>query len=97
MMEFIENNNLDVIHIAVDGVVSANPAMIVEDKVLGEWELSNISPCICSGTGNVALEGNPNGNDFSLTYHKVKELIDFKLINYIINLLKKKVFFYILF
>lgn len=76
IMDFIENNNLNVIHIAVDGVVSANPAMIIEDKVLGEWELSNISPCICSGTGNVALEGNPNGNDFSLTYHKVKELIE---------------------
>jgi len=75
IMEFIEANNLDVIHIAVDGVVSANPAMI-GDKRLGEWELSDISSCICSGTGNVALTGNANGNDFSLSYYKVKELIE---------------------
>ncbi len=74
---FIKVNNLeeDVIHIAVDGVVSASPAQIGE-KGLGKWELTNISPCICTGTGNVAINGKDNGNDFSLSYEKVKNLIN---------------------
>ncbi len=75
--EFVMRNKLDVIHVAVDGVTSASPAEL-GDNGLGKWKLSNISPCICAGTGNIALVNN-NGNghkDFSLTYDKVRKLIE---------------------
>jgi len=75
IMRFIDNNKLDPIHIAVDGVISSNPAILGE-KRLGGWELSDISPCICTGTGSVAINSNANGNDFSLSYYKVRKLIE---------------------
>lgn len=73
--EFVLRNKIAPIHIAVDGVISPTPILLGE-RGLGKWELNNISPCICSGTGAVALNGNGNGNDFSLTYDKVRELIE---------------------
>lgn len=72
--EFAMRNKLDVIHVAVDGVVSATPATLGEEG-FGKWRLANVSKCICTGTGNVALNNNGHG-DFSLTYDKVKELIE---------------------
>lgn len=72
---FIIRNKLIPIHIAVDGVVSANPAILGEEG-MGKWKLTNISPCICCGTGNVAMRNNNGNGDFSLTYDKIKRIIE---------------------
>ena len=71
--EFVVKNKLDVVHIAVDGVVSSNEAK-VESNGIGSWRLSNTSPCICAGTGSVALMDDITG-DFHLSYLRLEELI----------------------
>ncbi len=67
--------NAKPIHVAVDGVILDRPFPQLECDHIGTWKLNNISPCICTGTGNVALIDNGVG-DFHLHYNWLKDAID---------------------
>ncbi len=71
----LRNRVLDsLVHIAVDGVVLSKPVILPENG-MGNWKLNNISPCICVGTGQIALRDNGKG-DFHLQYDWLKEAIE---------------------
>lgn len=71
---FVLENDIDPIHIAVDGVVS--PKIVkFEERKFGGWELSKESPCICAGTGMIAMRDDGVG-EFHLKYDWLKEQIE---------------------
>lgn len=74
--DFVLRNRLekDLVHIAVDNTILTKPAEIAEDGI-GKWELADISPCICAGTGAIALRDEGVG-DFHLKYDWLKEQIE---------------------
>ena len=74
--DFVLRNKIDPIHIAVDGVVSPVPVELTGEGI-GSWKLSNVSPCICVGTGLAALRDNGVG-EFHLKYDWLKEQIENK-------------------
>lgn len=64
------------IHLAVDNFIVDNPVAVNQLKIgMGEWELNDISPCICAGTGAVATREIGSG-DFHLTYDWFKQMIE---------------------
>jgi len=72
--KFVIENKINPIHITVDGVVATEPVMLGENG-LGKWKLSNVTPCICAGTGAIALRDEGKG-DFHLKYDWLKEQIE---------------------
>lgn len=72
--EFIITNAIKPIHIAVDNVITTGIVPTAEQG-LGKWELRLTSPCICAGTGMIALRDNGVG-EFHLKYDWLKEQIE---------------------
>lgn len=75
--DFILRHNKvkDLVHIAVDNAILSSPIETELEKNIGEWELSTISPCICTGTGAVAIRDDGVG-EFHLKYDWMKEQIE---------------------
>lgn len=69
--EFCLQNNIVPIHIAVDGVVLDKETPTAYGKEMGEWKLSAVTPCICIGSGIIALKEKYGGLDFSLDFTKI--------------------------
>ena len=72
--DFVLRNGIEPIHIAVDNVISPKEVE-VKEKGIGSWELNAISPCICAGTGAVAIRDDGQG-DFHLKYDWLREQIE---------------------
>ena len=72
--DFVLRNKISVIHIAVDNVITPEPVVLGESG-LGEWKLNTISPCLCAGTGAVAIRDEGIG-DFHLKYDWLREQIE---------------------
>jgi len=64
----------DIIHVAVDGVVMNRPVELGEQGI-GKWGLNSISPCLCAGTGAIALRDKGVG-DFHLKYDWLRDQIE---------------------
>jgi len=75
--EFVLKNKSEPIHIAVDGVILTEPAYLGSNEPkLGSWELVAAEPCICAGTGVVAIKGKKRSADFSMDYDQLVEQIE---------------------
>lgn len=74
--EFVLQNKVQPIHIAVDGVLTAKPVSLSNgSSKIGRWELTSAAPCICAGTAVVAIQGKEKAADFSLDYDWLMEQI----------------------
>jgi len=72
--DFVLRNKIPVIHIAVDNVITPEPVVLGEWG-LGQWELATVTPCICAGTGAIAIRDEGIG-DFHLKYDWLREQIE---------------------
>jgi hypothetical protein len=74
--DFVLRNNAykNLVHVAVDNAILTEPVVLGEQGI-GKWELDKISPCICVGTGALAIRDEGVG-DFHLRYDWLKEQIE---------------------
>lgn len=68
--KFVLDNNLedDLLHIAVDGVVSSRPVKLGNNSSIGDWKLSTTGACFVISSGVVAIENKNGIGDFALKY-----------------------------
>lgn len=72
--DFVLRNGLKPIHIAVDNVIAAE-LIELREQGLGKWEVGEASPCICAGTGMLAVRDEGAG-EFHLKYDWLREQIE---------------------
>ncbi len=73
--KFVLDNKLEnnVLHLAVDGVLSSKPVKLIDNGNMGDWKLSAQSACFVVSSGVVAIEDRIGVGDFALRYDWLTE------------------------
>jgi hypothetical protein len=68
--KFVLDNKLedDLLHVAVDGVLTSRPVELVDNSKMGDWKLSTTGACFVVSSGVVAIDGKNGVGDFTLRY-----------------------------
>lgn len=71
-------SGVNVLHIAVDGVITDLPLNVRLSDKMGDWRLSHTGKCIIAGCGAVAFEGKGGPEEFSLKYEWLRGELEAK-------------------